>query len=341
MSSAVLAAQTVVAPTRTRRLRLGRFLWEHKPALIGLALLVFFVLLAFVGPIFAPYSDQATSAAIYAHPSAKHWLGTDDVGADMLSLILYGGRTSLIVGGSAAGVAMLIGGVVGVLSGYFGGGVDMLLMRVTDYFLVIPDLVLMIVVAAIWGPSLTHTILVIGLLLWTSTARVLRAQVKSLRERTYVKRARSVGAGHLSIMARHIVPQIGPLLVANTVISIAVAIFDESALAFLGLSDPNKTSWGTILEHANERTAASNGAWWAVVPAGICIAAVVVACYLLGSAIEDALNPRLAVSHLSARGWRLRTAAGRPALSSLTGLGRAGARAAVARELAAKRRGRR
>jgi peptide/nickel transport system permease protein len=164
----------------------------------------------------------------------------------------------------------------------------------------------MIVVAAVWGPSLVHTILVIGLLLWTSTARVLRAQVKSLRERTYVKRARSVGAGHLSIMARHIVPQIGPLLVANTVISIAVAIFDESALAFLGLGDPSRVSWGTILEHANERTAVSNGAWWAVVPAGVCIALVVVACYLVGSSIEDALNPRLAVSHLSVRGWRLR-----------------------------------
>jgi peptide/nickel transport system permease protein len=315
MSSAVLNAETVTAPAQPpshRRVRFGKFLWEHKPALVGLSVLILFILMAFVGPFFAPYSDHATSSAIYAHPSGKHWLGTDDVGADMVSLILYGGRTSLIVGAAAAGVAMAIGGGVGVLSGYFGGIVDMLLMRITDYFLVIPDLVLMIVVAAIWGPSLTHTILVIGLLLWTSTARVLRAQVKSLRERTYVRRARSVGAGHLSIMARHIVPQIGPLLVANTVISIAVAIFDESALAFLGLSDPNKTSWGTILEHANERTAASNGAWWAVVPAGVCIAAVVVACYLLGSAIEDALNPRLAVSHLSVHGWRLRTLSGRP-----------------------------
>jgi peptide/nickel transport system permease protein len=107
-------------------------------------------------------------------------------------------------------------------------------------------------------------------------------------------------------MTRHIVAQLGPMLVANTVISIAVAIFDESALAFLGLGDPNKVSWGTILEHANERTAASNGAWWVIVPAGACIALVVVACYLLGSSIEDALDPRLAVSHLSVRGWRLR-----------------------------------
>jgi peptide/nickel transport system permease protein len=318
MSSSVLNAETVTASNTVRRVRIVRFLRDHKPALIGLIILVFFVGIAFVGSLFAPYSVTASSGPIYAAPSGAHWLGTDDIGVDMFSLLLHGGRTSLIVGGAAAAVAIAIGGVVGVLSGYFGGAVDMILMRITDYFLVIPDLVLMIVVAAVWGPSLTHTILVIGLLLWTSTARVVRAQVKTLRERAYVRRARSVGASHVSVMARHIVPQIGPLLVANTVITIAVAIFDESALAFLGLSDPNKVSWGTILEHANDRTAASNGAWWAVVPAGACIAAVVIGCYLLGSAIEDALNPRLAVSHLAAKGWRLRSTA------TLSAMGRLG-----------------
>jgi peptide/nickel transport system permease protein len=336
--SAVTAALAPDPPATARRPRTARFLRDHKAALAGLLILAFFVVLAFVGPVFAPYSIHATSGAVYAGPSSAHWLGTDDVGTDMFSLVLYGGRTSLIVGSAAAGVAMVLGGLIGVVSGYFGGLVDILLMRVTDYFLVIPDLVLMIVVAAIWGPSLTHTILVIGLLLWTSTARVLRAQVKSLRERTYVRRARSLGAGHVSIMARHILPQVGPLLIANTVISVAVAIFDESALAFLGLSDPNKVSWGTILEHANDSTAASNGAWWAVVPAGVCIALVVVACYLLGSGIEDALNPRLAVSHLAARGWRLRTdlaALGGTRLradpAALAALGRSGARARARR----------
>jgi peptide/nickel transport system permease protein len=319
MSSSLLASETVTAPVTVKRVRLGRFLLDHKAALAGLVILVFFILIAFVGTLFSPYSVTVASGGIYEAPSGAHWLGTDDIGVDMLSLILHGGRTSLIVGGAAAAVAISIGGVVGVLSGYFGGVIDMVLMRITDYFLVIPDLVLMIVVAAIWGPSLTHTILVIGLLLWTSTARIVRAQVKSLRERAYVRRARSVGASHLSIMARHIVPQIGPLLIANTVITVAVAIFDESALAFLGLGDPNKVSWGTILEHANDRTAASNGAWWAVVPAGACIAAVVIGCYLLGSAIEDALNPRLAVSHLAVKGWRLR-----PSTNTLKAMGRAG-----------------
>ncbi len=199
----------------------------------------------------------------------------------------------------------------GSLSGYFGGATDVALMRITDYFLVIPDVPLMIVVAAIWGPSLFHIIVVIGVLLWTSTARIIRAQVKSVRERVYVKRARSLGAGHWRVIFRHVLPQIAPLLIANVVLSVAIAIFDETALAFLGLSDPSAVSWGTIIEHAFERTAISSGAWWAIVPPGICVALVIMGCYLLGQAIEDALNPRLKVAHLSVKGFRLRPLVGR------------------------------
>jgi peptide/nickel transport system permease protein len=225
--------------------------------------------------------------------------------------VLVGGRISLIVGAAATAVAMGVGGLVGVLSGYFGGWVDMLLMRITDYFLVVPDLVLMIVVATLWGPSVWHIILVIGLLLWTSTARIVRAEVKSVRERVYVRRARTMGAGHTSTVFRHVLPQIAPLLIANTVLSVAIAIFDETSLDFLGLGDPNGTSWGIILEHANDRTAVSYGAWWTVVPPGICIAAVIVGCYLLGQALEDALNPRLRISHFAFKSWRLRPLVGR------------------------------
>src|SRR5213075_3511379 len=128
--------------------------------------------------------------------------------------------------------------------GYYGGRTDTVLMRITDYFLVIPDVPLMIVVAAIWGPSLFHIVVVIGILLWASTARILRAQVKSVRERVYVKRSRALGAGHARIVARHVLPQVAPLLIANTVLTIAVAIFDETALSFLGLGDPSTTSLG-------------------------------------------------------------------------------------------------
>src|SRR5918912_418503 len=227
-------------------------------------------------------------------------------GHDMLSLLIQGGRISLIVGFAAAFVAMVIGGGIGILAGYFGGATDGVLMRITDYFIVIPDLPLAIIVAAVWGASLTHLIFVIALLLWTTTARIVRAQVKSVRERVYVKRARSLGASDLRIVFRHVLPQIGPLLIANTVLTVAVAIFDETALAFLGLGDPTSITWGNIIEFAFRRTAVSSGAWWAVIPAGLCVALVIMGCFWFGQAIEDALNPRLKVSYLSPRVFRLR-----------------------------------
>jgi peptide/nickel transport system permease protein len=224
----------------------------------------------------------------------------------MVSLLIEGARTSLIVGFAATLVAMIIGGGIGVIAGYFGGAADGVLMRITDYFLVIPDLPLAIIVAAVWGASLSHLIIVIALLLWTTTARIVRAQVKSVRERAYVKRARSLGANDARIIFRHILPQIGPLLIANTVLTIAVAIFDETALAFLGLGDPTAITWGSIIEFAFLRTAISSGAWWAVIPAGLCVALLIMGCFWFGQAIEDSLNPRLKVSYLSPRGFRLR-----------------------------------
>jgi peptide/nickel transport system permease protein len=243
---------------------------------------------------------------VFGAPSWKHPLGLDDGGIDMVSLLIQGGRISLIVGFAATLVAMVIGGGIGIIAGYFGGWADVVLMRITDYFLVIPDLPLAIIVAAVWGASLTHLIFVIALLLWTTTARIVRAQVKSVRERVYVKRARSLGASDIRIIVRHVLPQIGPLLIANTVLTVAVAIFDETALAFLGLGDPSAITWGNIIEFAFLRTAISSGAWWAVIPAGFCVALVIMGCFWFGQAIEDALNPRLKVSYLSPRTFRMR-----------------------------------
>ncbi len=284
---------------------------ERKSAVIGLSIVGFFIVLSIVAPYISPYSATAQTCAVYAPPSAQHWLGCDDGGIDMLSELMQGGRISLVVGFTATLVAMVIGGGVGILSGYFGGWADVSLMRVTDYLLVIPDLVFMTVIAAVWGASLSHVILVIGILEWTSTARIIRAQVMSTRERAYVKRTRALGASNSRILWRHIMPQVGPLLIANTVLTIAIAIYLETALAFLGLEDPTVTTWGTILEHAFQRTAISSGAWWAIVPDGFVIALVIVGCFLFGQAVEDALNPRLKVAHLSVRRWRLRPLVGR------------------------------
>jgi peptide/nickel transport system permease protein len=306
----LLAAEGAGQPPR----RSGFFLdvlRERRSAVIGLSIIVFFIVLSIIAPYISPYSASQQTCAVYAHPSVSHLLGCDDGGIDMLSELMQGGRISLVVGFAATLVAMVIGGGVGVLSGYFGRWIDVILMRITDYLLVIPDLVFMTVIAAVWGASLFHVIMVIGILEWTSTARIIRAQVMSLRERVYIKRTRALGASNTRIIWRHILPQVGPLLIANTVLTIAIAIYLETALAFLGLEDPTVTTWGTILEHAFERTAISSGAWWAIVPDGFVIAAVIVGCFLFGQAVEDALNPRLKVANLSVRRWRLRPLVGR------------------------------
>ena len=292
-------------------MRMLRTLRRRPSAVIGIGLLGAVVLAAVLAPVLAPYGLHTQVGPVFGHPSWKHPVGLDDGGIDMVTLLMWACRTSLIVGFAATAVSMLIGGTVGVLSGYFGGKTDTILMRITDYFIVIPDVPLMIVVAAIWGPSLFHIVIVIGILLWTGTARVLRAQVKSVRELVYVKRARSLGASHTRIVLRHVLPQVAPLLIASTVLTIAVAIFDETALAFLGLGDPSRISLGKMIENAFQRAAISTGAWWAIVPPGVLVALIILACSLIGGAIEDALNPRLRVAHLSARTFRLRPLVGR------------------------------
>jgi peptide/nickel transport system permease protein len=298
-------------PVRSRRGIVWETVKRRPSAALGAGVLVLVILGAVLAPVLAPYDLHKQAGPVFGHPSWSHPLGLDDGGIDMVTLLMWGARISLVVGFAATFVSIVIGGAIGVAAGYFGGKVDTVLMRITDYFLVIPDVPLMIIVAAIWGPSLFHIVIVIGILLWTSTARVIRAQVKSVRERVYVKRARSLGASHTRVVFRHVLPQVAPLLIANTVLTIAVAIFDETALSFLGLGDPSRISLGKVIENAFQRAAISTGAWWAIVPPGALVAVIILACSLFGGTIEDALNPRLRVAHLSARTFRLRPLVGR------------------------------
>jgi peptide/nickel transport system permease protein len=290
----------------------GRFTflrWRalRRPSLIfGLAVLALFILVAIFAPFLEPYDPRAKTGDVYEPPSSAHWLGTDDGGADMLSLVIAGSRVSLIVGFAAALVAMLIGGTIGLWSGFYGGKSDTILMRITDYVLVIPDIPLMIVIAALFGRSLTNIILIIGIIYWTSTARLIRAQTKSVRERAYVTRARALGAGNQRLIGKHVLPQVMPLLVANTVLTVAIAIFAETYITFLGLGDPSLISWGKLIENAFKGDAVLNDAWWAIIPPGVCVTLVILACTMIGMAMEDALNPRLRVGHLSVRRFRLR-----------------------------------
>ena len=264
------------------------------------------MLVALVGPLFIHGDVKAKVGPVFAPPSGRFWLGTDGGGADMVKLLVEGARISLLVGFAAAAMSALIGGTVGLLSGFFGGKVDIVLMRITDYVLVIPDVPLMIVVATLYGRSLRNIILIIGGIYWTSTARLLRAQTKSVRERVYVRRARALGAGNSRLIFRHVLPQVMPLLIANTVLLVVYAIFAETFITFLGLGDPSVVSWGRLIENAFTDDAILNNAWWAIVPPGVAVMILVIGCTMVGQALEDSMNPRLRSGYLSVRRFRLR-----------------------------------
>jgi len=269
---------------------------------IGAAMLLLAVLVALAAPLLAPYDPYAvvhvSIADIFAKPSVAHLLGTDDGGKDVLSSLIYGARVSLLVGFAAATITTVLGGTIGIVAGYRAGGTGTALMRLTDFFLVIPDIALQIVIVAIAGQSLFNIIVVIGILGWASTARLVRSQTLSVRERKFVLRAHAVGAGDAHILRRHVVPAVLPLMIANTVLVISLAILSESTLAFIGLGDPTVISWGQMLNFAFNRGAISAGAWWALIPPGLAIVWVVLATTLLGTALEDVLNPRLKRHHL-------------------------------------------
>jgi peptide/nickel transport system permease protein len=265
-------------------------------ALIGLAIIGAFVIIALVAPLFLNGDPKAKVGPIFEPPSTAHPLGLDGGGADMIRLLIAGTRVSLLVGFCAALVSAIIGGTIGVLSGFFGGKTD------------IP---LMIVAAALFGRSLTNIIIIIGIIYWTTTARLIRAQVKSVRERVYVKRSRALGAGNSRLIFKHILPQVAPLLIANTVLLVAYAIFAETFITFLGLGDPSVISWGRLIENAFQDDAILNNAWWAIVPPGLCVTLIVLGATIFGQSLEDGLNPRLRVGHLSVRRFKVRPLRGK------------------------------
>ena len=275
---------------------------KNRMGLVGLVMLVTILLVAIFAPVLAPYdpgsSAGVTSDDIYNAPSSEHWLGTDDAGRDVLSIFIFGARVSLIVGFFAAFISIVIGGVIGIAAGFLGGRVENLLMRFTDTMLVIPDLPLIVVIVALTKPSLLNIIFVIGLLGWTTTARIVRSQTLAVKSRKFVLRARAIGAGNRHIILTHILPLVLPLLVVNAILVISLAILNESTLSFLGLGDPTTTSWGQMLNFAFGRGAMSVGAWWALATPGFGIVWVVLALTLLGHGLEQVLNPRLEAHHL-------------------------------------------
>lgn len=257
-------------------------------------MLLAFVLVALLAPVLAPHDPGTSIGVPYAAPASGHLLGTNDVGQDVLSELIFGTRISLTVGFVVALIATLVGTVIGVAAGFFGGFFDGLAMRVVDLTLALPFLPLLIVLAAFIGRSLVVTVLVIALVLWARPARVIRSQVLSVRDRGDVQAARSMGGRWHHLLRRHVTPAVAPLAIAQFVRSANIAILIEASLSFLGLGDPTAKSWGTMLFYANARGAFLTDAWlWWVVPTGLAISLVVVSFAFVGYALEEWADPRL------------------------------------------------
>jgi len=310
------AASAAVARARAERWRLfvsrargfGRRYVGRTDGVIGLAILALFALLALAPELFVgPLQTATTATGVgYSAPSSAHILGTDELGRDMLNLTVHGARISMTIGLMATVITIVVGVLVGVVAGYSGGLLDALLMRISDFFLVLPTFVLALILAPVIleivgddaellgiRATLLVIIVVIGLTSWATTARIIRSQVLSLKERMFVDRARAIGAGPARIMRRHILPNVVNLIVAQAVLTFAAAVFTETTLSFVGLGDPFAPSWGEILDAAQVSGAPGLGAWWYIAPPAVCVVLVVLAFTLVGNALDDILNPKL------------------------------------------------
>jgi len=285
-------------------------IWESfsksRMGMLGLSILIAFIALALLaeplynlGLIQNPNNVMESSDPTQAlfPPSPEHLLGTDERGRDVLSELFFGSKNSLIVGFAAALITMVLGAGIGLLAGSYGRGVDEVLMRSTDLFLVIPWLPFAVILATFLPPenkpSMFKIIIVIGVTSWPATARIVRAQVLSIRERAFVERATAVGSGKMHIMRTHLLPNVFPLVFANAILSVSYAILSEAFLSFFGLSDPSKITWGLMLYNGFNFGGFAHEAYWFVLPPGLCIISVVLGFTFVSYALDEILNPKL------------------------------------------------
>jgi peptide/nickel transport system permease protein len=263
---------------------------RNRAAVAGLIVLVAVVLTAILGPLVYPIDPFDMIGRPSVPPSARYPLGTDVSGRDILAGLLHGGRVSLLIGIVASFMATLVGVIVGALAGYYGGAVDNILMRCTDFFLTIPSFVLAVVLVAIFSPSIVSVTAAIAVVSWPSVARLARAEFIAQRDREYVQAARAIGMSGLEIILRQILPNALPPVIVVSSLMVATAILTESGLSFLGLSDPNVISWGYMIGVA--RTVL-RVAWWMSAIPGVTILITVLCINLVGEGLNDALNPRI------------------------------------------------
>ena len=275
-----------------------RVVLSYPSALIGVSLILLFTLVAVFAPLLAPYGafevvyDQSGGVIRLSPPTAVNWLGTTNQGMDVFSQLIWGSRIALIVGMLSALGSVILGTLIGLAAGYFGGWVDEVLMRITDVAFGIPFLPFAMVTISIATPSLTLVVLLVIFFLWRTTARVIRAQVLSLKTRPFVWAARAAGAGHLKIVFLHIAPNVLPLSFLYVAIGVQTGVMLEAALSFLGFGDPHVQSWGIMLNAAFS-AGAMRSAWWWVLPPGVALSLFVLSVFAVSRAYEEILNPRL------------------------------------------------
>jgi peptide/nickel transport system permease protein len=259
---------------------------------IGVILIGLIIIAALLAPFLGTVNPQKAGKAadILLPPSTQHWLGTDDLGRDVWSQVIFGSRISLAIGLITALLTVVSGTLIGLIAGFYGGMVEEVLVRVVDFFMMLPVLPLMIILAAVLGPSLWNIIFVISVISWPTTARVVRSQVLSVKERPYVEASRCIGAGNVKLMLGEILPNVVPLMFAQAVLMITEAIYSEAVLSFLGLGDVTRISWGYMLHFAFDSGVMASSPWW-IGPPIACIIMVIVGFSLLGTAISDVLNP--------------------------------------------------
>jgi peptide/nickel transport system permease protein len=292
-AGAAPARQVDEVPTQGNlRLTLITFA-DNRMALLGVLIVVLLALFCFVGPFFY-HTDQVHTdlASVHLPPGAGHPLGTDEVGYDQLGRLMAGGRTSLEVGVAAGLLATLVGSLWGAVSGYFGGAIDSVMMRVVDALLSIPALFLLLVIAAIWTPSVGSLVVLIGLIAWLVPARLVRGEALTLRMREYVQAVRLMGGGHGRAVVRHVLPNTLGTVLVNASFQVADAILYLAYMSFLGLGlPPPATDWGGMLTNGIQYT--YTGYWWLIYPPGVAIVLIVIAFNFIGDGLRDSFDSRL------------------------------------------------
>jgi peptide/nickel transport system permease protein len=287
VTAGLAALPREISPGRRALMRLAR----RRGAMVALGVVVFFLLLALLAPQLSPFDPLATSwSAVRKAPNAAHWFGTDEIGRDVLSRVIFGTRASLLAGCVSVSIALALGVPIGLAAGYMGGWVDALISRMTDAMLACPFLILAIALAAFLGPSLTNAMIAIGISATPIFVRLTRATVLQVKVEDYVEAARAVGNSHLRIALRHILPNVVPPLIVQATLAVAAAVIAEAALSFLGLGQqPPAPSWGSMLNTAKNYI--DNAPWMAVWP-GLSIFLLVLSFNLLGDGLRDAFDPK-------------------------------------------------